>query len=186
MSAIKNLSLKELAVYVSTHLHRQGIPVTLVGGGCVSIYTHNQYQTGDLDFIERHYTPRTELRAALALIGFHEKGKERYFVHPDTKYFLEFPSGPLALALGRQPVTTLHQVETAQGTLSLLTATDCIKDRLCAYFYWNDRQSLTQALNVAQAHAFDLDDIKRWAEQEKQLEKFAVFEAAVLKAGEGG
>lgn len=178
MSEIKNLSLAELAAYVSTHLHQHGIPVTLVGGACVSLYTHNQYQTQDLDFIERYHTQRAQLRAALEKIGFHEKN--RYFVHPEAAYFLEFPRGPLAV--GKQPVTATHSIETAQGTLSLLSVTDCIKDRLSAYFYWNDRQSLAQAINVAQAHPFDLNDIRRWVEEENQLEKFAVFEKAVLKA----
>ena len=32
------------------------------------------------------------------------------------------------------------------GTLRLLTATDCIKDRLAAYYHWRDEQGLEQAI----------------------------------------
>jgi len=32
--------------------------------------------------------------------------------------------------------------------LCLLTPTDCVKDRLAAYFFWNDLQSLGQAVMV--------------------------------------
>ena len=30
--------------------------------------------------------------------------------------------------------------------LKLLSPTDCVKDRLAAYYHWNDRQSLEQAI----------------------------------------
>ena len=42
------------------------MPVVLVGGVCVSIYCHNKYQTSDLDFVEKYYTKRSDLKAALA------------------------------------------------------------------------------------------------------------------------
>jgi hypothetical protein len=61
------------------------------------------------------------------------------------------------------------------GTLRLLSPTDCIKDRLAAYYHWNDRQCLQQAVWVAQAQQVDWDDLERWSQQEEAMEKFAEF-----------
>ena len=61
-------------------------------------------------------------------------------------------------------------LKTSAGSL-LLTPTDCIKDRLASFFYWNDRQALEQALLVAKNHPIHLEDLKRWAKEEK-LEDF--------------
>lgn len=103
MTNVKSMPLEELTAYVSEHLASHNIPVVLVGGACTSIYSNNKYQTSDLDFVERYHTQRTALKAALEEIGFYEKN--RYFVHPDAQYFLEFPAGPLAV--GVEPVTEL-------------------------------------------------------------------------------
>ncbi|MDI6740798.1 MAG: hypothetical protein QME74_10605 [Candidatus Edwardsbacteria bacterium] len=42
------------------------------------------------------------------------------------------------------------------GRLHLLSPTDCVKDRLAAYFHWNDRQSLEQAGLVADNRKIDI------------------------------
>ncbi len=126
---VAEMSLQELAAYVATHLKSRQLPVVLVGGSCVSIYSNNKYQTKDLDFVERYHNQRSLLRLALQDIGFIEQ--HRYFVHPDAHYFLEFPLGPLAV--GDSPVNELNEVVTETGVVTLLTAQDCICDRLSAY-----------------------------------------------------
>lgn len=104
--------MEELCGYAANQLRNDNIPVVLVGGACVSFYSNNEYQTRDLDFIQQYGTRRKELAASLVKIGFTEKN--RYFEHPDTEYFLEFPSGPISV--GDQPVHTFSEVETAYGT----------------------------------------------------------------------
>jgi hypothetical protein len=47
------LGLEELAQYTYAGLEQAGIDVTLSGGACVSIYTHNAYQSYGLDFIRQ-------------------------------------------------------------------------------------------------------------------------------------
>ena len=47
----KNTTIKELALIVSTKLRESNIDTVLVGGAVVSIYTKNEYESGDLDFI---------------------------------------------------------------------------------------------------------------------------------------
>jgi hypothetical protein len=171
MKAIAQMAIGELAAYVCSHLDSRGIRVVLSGGGCVAIYASDRYSSMDLDFIDRLHTTRRQLKAALAEIGFHEEN--RYFIHPDTQFFLEFPSGPLAV--GNEPVAAVEELHLETGTLKLLSPTDCVKDRLAAFFHWNDRQCLQQAVWVALERHVDWDEIERWSRQEGEMEKFEVF-----------
>lgn len=171
MKDIRQMSLAELAAFVCSHLEKRGIRVVLSGGSCVSIYTFNHYVSMDLDLIDLLHTTRRQLRQVLAEIGFTEM--DRYFVHPDTEYFLEFPSGPLAV--GNEPVSKIDEIHLETGILRLLSPTDCVKDRLAAFYHWNDRQCLQQALWVALEHGVDWNEIDRWSRREGAVEKLEVF-----------
>jgi hypothetical protein len=61
------------------------------------------------------------------------------------------------------------------GTLRILSATDCVKDRLCAFYFWNDQQGLAQAVLVARSQTVDLMEIKRWSKVEGKEQEFKVF-----------
>ena len=104
MRITSKTTLQELAFIVCEHLRRNGIEAVLTGGAVVSIYTKNEYMSLDLDFI----TPadRKKIKEAMADIGF-EKDASRYFKHSKTKYFVEFPSPPLAI--GNEPVQSWAQ-----------------------------------------------------------------------------
>jgi hypothetical protein len=92
----------------------------------------------DLDFIESGITPRRKLRNLLAELGFFEE--RRYFRHSETDFFLEFPTGPLAV--GREPVKETVLLHFPTGTLKIISPTDCVKDRLAAYYHWGDQAEL--------------------------------------------
>jgi hypothetical protein len=169
MKPIQNMTIGELAAFVCTHLKSKQIPCVLSGGACVTIYTHCRYPSFDLDFIERYSTPRKNLRDAMAEVGFYEE--HRYFKHDDTQFFVEFPAGPLSV--GSEPVKHINELEFETGMLSLLSPTDCVKDRLAAYYYWNDRQSLEQAKLVSKHHPINFEEIRRWSEVEGQSDKYA-------------
>lgn len=171
MKGITEMSLGEVAAYVCSHLDSRGIRVVLSGGGCVAIYASDRYTSMDLDFIDRLHTTRRKLKETLAEIGFYEQ--RRYFVHPGTQYLLEFPSGPLAV--GNEPVSAIEELHLETGTLRLLTPTDCVKDRLAAFYHWNDLQCLQQAVWVALERDVDLFEAERWSQQEGEMEKFQVF-----------
>ncbi len=171
------MSLGELAAYVCSHLEGKDIPVVLSGGGCVAIYASDQYSSMDLDFIQQLHATRQKLKSALAEIGFREKN--RYYVHPDTPFFLEFPSGPLAV--GGEPVATVEELQLETGTLRLLSPTDCIKDRLAAFYHWNDRQCLQQAVWVALEREVDWNELERWSRQEGAMDKFDEFRKTIAQ-----
>lgn len=176
MPNLSEMSIKQLCAFVSNHLQEDGIPVVLVGGACVTIYSNNKYQTTDLDFVERYDTRRKALRASLEKIGFTEK--DRYFEHPDTVYFLEFPAGPISV--GDEPIHDYAEIDTEFGKLVLLSATDSCKDRLAAFYHWRDEQSLSQAINIASDNGVDLENIREWSEAEGMLEKFARFNSELI------
>ena len=142
MKPVKEMSVGELAAFISTHLEEHGVEVVLSGGSCVVIYSHNQYVSADLDFIERGSTKRKKLKKTLEQIGFIEEN--RYFKHPETELIVEFSAGPLAV--GGEPVQDITIMQFTTGTLSLLSPTDCVKDRLAAFFHWQDQQTLKQAV----------------------------------------
>jgi len=171
MIAIRKMTRAELGAFVQEKLRTKGIDVVLSGGACVSIYSHGKYVSMDLDMIcTSLMAPKRRLiREALAELGFLVKG--RYFIHPDTDLFVEFPKGPLSV--GEEPVKEIHDRQETTGILRIISPTDCIKDRLTWFYYDNDYQCLEQAVLVAKSNSIDLDEIERWSEAEGEKELFA-------------
>jgi hypothetical protein len=171
MKRIKSMSQVELAAYVQDALQVEGIQVVLSGGSAVSFYSSNQYVSKDLDLINTGFARRSKIKSVMDKLGFTEKG--RYFIHPETTFFVEFPDGPLSV--GEEPVKEVSEFELATGTLKVLSATDCVKDRLCAFYFWNDLQGLEQAVLVAKSQQVDLKEIKRWSKVEGKEKEYKSF-----------
>jgi hypothetical protein len=180
----KKISISELAAIVSEKLRAKEIDSLVVGGACVSIYTCGRYQSSDIDFIS-HSTLK-QIATALNELGFSRR-HSRHFVRKDCPFFIEFVSPPAAI--GREPIKDTHELTTKFGNLILLTPTDCVKDRLAAFFHWNDPQSLEQALMVAQSQDIDMKEVKRWALKEGYPDKYRVFSDSMksqMKKGRKG
>ena len=109
--------------------------------------------------------------------GFYEEG--RYFRHPDSPFFIEFPPGPLAI--GKESIKQIVEKKLSTGILKVISPTDCVKDRLAAYYHWNDQQSLVQAILVAQQNKIDLEEIRRWSQAEGKLEEFEKIKSRLKK-----
>ena len=180
MIDVKALNRAELAALVCETLSRAGIDAVLVGGSCVSIYTHEKFVSLDLDFIALGSVSNKMIGKALAVIGFEKKPSgSRYFVHPQTSLYVEFPPSPLMVGDEHIPEDQVGEFTTDQGVIRLLRPTDCVKDRLANYYYHNDEQCYLQAQSVAQLQRVDWDDIQRWHDHEGQGEAFAVFRRGV-------
>ena len=162
-------TIEELAAIVSTTLEAAGISAVLSGGAVVSIYTNNEYESNDLDFISPASTNR--IAEAMAALGFARHA--RMFSHPLTPLFVEFPAGPLAI--GDELIREVGEKRTAAGTIRLLTPTQCVMDRLAAYFHWNDLQSLDQAVMVASSQKISFAKLNAWAKREGASEKLEKF-----------
>jgi len=165
----KNSNIQELATIVCQELLESGIKAVLTGGAVVSIYTNNEYESKDLDFITE--SSRKEVGAILKRLGF--KKENKYYKHPKTEFFVEFPSPPLAI--GDEPIKEWNILKSAEGKLLLLSPTHSVMDRLAGYYHWNDLQNLDQAIMVAAHHPINLSKVKKWSEKEGMTEKFNKF-----------
>lgn len=160
----RETSVEELAALVSQALDRAGIPATLSGGGAVVVYSSNEYESCDLDFITN--ARNDVIENAIAPLGFRRIKGTRQFEHPDTDYYVEFPPGPLAfgeMVVADDAATTL---ETEFGPLRIVTSTQSVMDRLAAYMHWKDHQAFDQATMVARRNDIDWPALEEWARRE--------------------
>jgi len=164
-----NIDLKDLACLIYETLMKAGIDAVLVGGACVSIYSHNRYQSFDLDFVT--YEEMRQIEKALNPLGFQRTG--RSFIHANSPYLIDFVNPPISV--GNEPIQHLKTMKTSFGALRLLTPTDCVKDRLASFFHWNDAQAFEQAILVAENHKINVNDLKRWAQDEGHSNKLKGF-----------
>lgn len=168
MKNISKLTILELAQLVADNLSKNSIEAVLVGGACVSIYSKNKYQSYDLDFVTE--SSLKEVENALKEIGFDDK-KGRIFSNFKTEFVIDFVAPPVSI--GNEPIKEFFRL----GNLKLLTPSDCVKDRLSAYYHWNDAQSLEQAVMVAKAqkNKIDLHELERWSKAENNISKYQYF-----------
>jgi hypothetical protein len=163
-------TLEDLAVWISQSLADEGIEVFLSGGSVVSLYTQNAYLSYDLDFVS--FDSRTKIKKVMEGLGF-AQDHSRHFVHQDTPFIVEFPGS--AMLVGESLINELSELKNQFGVLKLLTPTDCVKDRLAAFYHWNDSQGLDQAVAVANAHPVKIEEIEKWSTSEGMKNKFQVF-----------
>ena len=169
MKIDRSTTREQLAAIVVTKLQQHGIDATLVGGSVVSIYTANKYASDDLDFICSAAHDR--IVSGMLELGFNRAagGTSKDFRHPDTRFTVEFPTGPLALG-ETVPVVPEGRIEVEGVAIKLLSPTQCVMDRLLWFFYCNDRQCLDQAVWVAQSHPVSMEKLTAWAKREPNQE----------------
>jgi hypothetical protein len=66
------------------------------------------------------------------------------YEHPATAYTVDFPRGPLAV--GGDYVRETAILERGDLRRRILIVIDCIRDRLAAFYHWNDYTSLGAAV----------------------------------------
>jgi hypothetical protein len=166
-------TLPEVALMVAGALTRHDIRAILTGGACVSIYTHGAYVSEDADFVIQTAPAGLQQKVdhALATLGF-VRDRDHY-VHRLTRFYVEFPPGPLSIGndLDIRPV----ELRVGKNRALLLSPTDCCRDRLAAFYFWDDRQSLRLAVDVAVHQDVDLRVIKAWSSAERSREKYEAF-----------
>ena len=166
----QKVDIKKLAAIISDHLKKNDIEVVLVGGACVSIYSDNKYLSYDIDLITD--SSIKTIIPVLGELGFKNTGS-RLFENSQCKFLIDFVAPPASI--GDERLSEFNYLNTRFGTICLLTPTDCVRDRLAAYFLWNDLQSLDQAVMVAKRNKIYLSEIKKWAENQGEQEKYKIF-----------
>ena len=163
--------LVTVAFKVCTALQDVGVEAVLCGGSAATFYAPDAYQSSDLDFVLSWRSARADEAKAEEVIrslGFYQKG--RTLVSDSSAFSLDFPKGPLAV--GEAAIEHWQTVTRGELVLHVIHAEDCIKDRLCAFFYWKDRSGVQQAVYVAKSVHVDLEEIASWATTEGQEQKF--------------
>lgn len=162
----EDTSLVELAAIVSEAMTAAGITAVLSGGGAVSTYTGNKYESVDLDFVTA--IGLKEIGQVILPLGFTRgtAGRARYFEHPQCNWYVEFPPAPLALGSQQVRDGDWAQLETPYGVVQILSPTQIIMDRLAAYFWWNDQQSFDQAVMIAEHQEVAWEELEAWVHHE--------------------
>lgn len=170
------MSLKDFAIAVAEILERKDINVILTGGAVVSIYSNGKYVSKDVDFLSA--TDHQTIKSAMHEAGFKNLGKD--FYHEDIQFTVEFPGSQLVI--GDEPMKPEGKIKEGKFVLKLLSPTQCVMDRLAAFYHWKDRQSLEQAVMVAINHPVKLSKIESWSIAEGMKDKYDVFVARLKDA----
>ena len=165
-------TLPEVAIAVGEQLARHGIRAVLTGGACVAIYTR-AYTSKDADFVLQGRVTQPALDAAMKELGFERDGDR--FVHPEIEFSVEFPPGPLSIG----DDLSIEPEWVSLGGLSALalSPTDSCRDRLAAFYHWDDRQALRLAVEIARTQEVDVGKIREWSAGEGMTVKCEEFVA---------
>jgi hypothetical protein len=169
----QKMSLKDFAIAVAEALKDKNIDVILTRGAVVSIYSEGKYVSKDADFLSE--TDHQSIKKAMFDLGFKNIGKD--FYHDDCLFTVEFPG--YELVIGDEPMKPEGKIKSGKFTLKLLSPTQCVMDRLAAFYHWKDRQSLEQAVMVAQNHPVKLKTIEAWSVKEGMSDRYLVFVQAL-------
>ena len=173
MTINRDTSLREVAFLVCTELDRSGIRAVLTGGSAATVYASQDYLSRDLDFIIEYRSGDARPSEVLSSLGYTREGD--LYSHEETPLTLEFPPGPLSV--GRDLISAWETLMEEDRVLYILTPTDCCRDRLAGFLFWDDRGSLDQAAAVArrQPNRVDLEAIRAWCERERVADKYQEF-----------
>jgi len=127
-----------------------------------------EYISQDLDFVNLYPERMSQINSVMMELGFTPEG--RHYMHPETTHIIEFPPGPLSA--GDELITNITVRKMSTGTLPVVSPTDCVKDRLAAYYHWGDLQGLSQAVLVCRHQKVDLKEVQRWSAHEGKLEEY--------------
>ncbi len=79
------------------------------------------------------------------------------------------------MAVGSEPVKDIINLQISGWNLKIISPTECVKDRLAGFYFWDDLQCLNQAVIVAQRNKIDIEEVGRWSKVENSIEKFEIF-----------
>ena len=162
----ENSTLEDVCFAVAFALEAGSVEAVLTGGSAATIYAAGAYSSLDADFVLTRDVRGTKLDEILATLGYRPAATRGMFEHPRSRFTIDFPKGPLAV--GGDYVQNIATLVRGDAQLRILTITDCVKDRLAHFFFWDDFTALRAAVAVAQAHrdSVDGDELKKWTAAE--------------------
>jgi hypothetical protein len=172
----ESASLEDVVFAICTELNARGLKVVLVGGSAATYYAPAAYQSFDADFIAQFAASKDtgeRVVAAMSDLGYYLDAQKTFRHRHGSPFAVEFPKGPLAIGghdVGYRTITRDREI------LYVISATDSVRDRLCSYYFWNDRTALRAAVDVSIAAAdVDLKSIQAWSDDEGHSAMYAEF-----------
>lgn len=163
---------------VGDALRRHGIRAVLTGGACASLHCGGGSHSVDVDFVLSGTVTQEALDAAMRSVGF-TRHRDRY-VHAVVPFFVEFPTGPLAVGGDFRVRPVERRLREARALV--LSPTDSCRDRLSAFYHWRDRQSLRTAVAIALRNRVSRALIRSWSVDEGHAEGFEEFVRELQRA----
>jgi hypothetical protein len=162
----ENSSLEDVCFEVGSALDRCSIRGVLTGGSAATVYAPTVYTSLDADFVLTNFPERKRIKKALREVGYVPSVAPGMYEHPRSKVTIDFPKGPLAV--GGDYIDETVILERGDLRLRIITPTDCVRDRLAAFYHWDDYTSLNAAVGVAQVHRDRIDFVllREWTERE--------------------
>jgi len=175
----KCCTVEQLWRYVAWHLENAGIHSVLVGGAALAIHTEGRYHTSDLDLVPDDLM-RREVPEILHSLGFAAQ-RNRKFVHPECPHLtVRFPMAPVEI--GGELPGEFDEVEVYGRQLRILSASDCVKDRLASYAHLRSPRFLDQAFLICQHQParVDLGHVEHWCEGNGSMDAFTELKRRLL------
>lgn len=147
-------TLAEVAAIISARLAHAGIEICVVGGSAITVHEPDVYVSHDIDLAILTGIERRKIELGLRALGYARRG--RIFVHPESQWTVDIVADTPYIA--DRPITAFATIETPYGSVRSYHLEDAIADRIAAFLFWNDSQSLAIAERLAARRASDV----RW------------------------
>lgn len=178
MTIDRTSKLVDVAFAVCTALSGHGTIAVLVGGSAATYYAAGLYQSHDADLVITVDGEWGAAKQSIIDLGF--RPKNGMLTHPKSVFTLDFLPGPLAV--GGELIKRYNTVYRSDEFLYIITRTDSVRDRLAAYYHWNDHSSLSVAIAIATGGEIDMDAIEAWSRREGRPDRYREFHNQVRDA----
>jgi len=159
-------SLRDVVATIANALAARGISVVVVGASAITAHSHRVHTPQTIEFAVPSGMQSEAIEDTLRALGFTRNG--RTYSNGASPFDLEFV-GEMPRIRNRT-VTEYETIETSSGPFQTLRIEDAVADRIAAYLYAHDSQSL----HVAERTLDHLNvQIDRW-ELKKIIDAFDV------------
>lgn len=134
-------TLLEVAAVVSEKLAEHDVRAVVVGGSAITAHVPGVYTSNDIDLAITTGVNHRAISAALAEIGFARNG--RSYVNDTTPLTIDIVTD--TPWVDQRPISHYERITTGRGSFETLFIQDAVADRVAAFLYWNDSQSLDVA-----------------------------------------
>jgi len=169
----------DVAAEVTQALQTEGLEATMVGGAVCAIYTNNQNQSSDIDFVSADSYEKLE--AALAKIGFVNDESRNFIRRKNLKgdirdmIFMDYVGLGTQIGEENVPKIELAKLKYKQIQISILTPTQTVMDRLSKFMYHTDTDALNHAVAVAKKYPVNFEKVKKWCDGENRAKAYEFF-----------